>query len=350
MNKLRNILFLTAALLFAMPALAEETDGKVDVNGTVLGHIKDSYEWHIYGSHENAIAVPLPVIVHSSTGWHTFLSDRILEGKVYEGLTIAEEGPNAGKIVELKGGEEHSVLDISMTKTVCVLFIDSFLLLLIILLPARWYKNRKASDEAPTGFTGFIEMLVMYVVDNMIKPSIGKGYEKYAPYLLTCFFFIFTCNVLGIIPFPPFGGNLTGNIACTFFLALCTFLVTQFSGTKHYWAEIFTPEVPMALKFPIPLMPAIEFVGIFTKPFALMIRLFANMMAGHAIALSITCVIFVAATMGTGMLLGLGAVSMLMSVFMLTLECLVCFIQAMVFTQLSATFIGLARIHPEEQT
>jgi F-type H+-transporting ATPase subunit a len=341
---------MTIILFCLTPSFASEEKGKVDVNGTVLGHIKDSYEWHIFGSHENAVVIHLPIIVYSSqTGWHTFLSDKILEGKVYEGLTIAEEGPNAGKVVELADGQEHSVFDISITKTVCVLFIDSLLLLLIILLPARWYKKRKPSDAAPGGFTGFIEMLVMYVMDNMIEPSIGKGYEKYAPYLLTCFFFIFTCNVLGIIPFPPFGGNLTGNIACTFFLALCTFIVTQFSGTKHYWKDIFWPEVPFLLKCPVPLMPVIEFVGIFTKPFALMIRLFANMMAGHAIALSITCVIFVAATMGYGMLAGLGFVSILMSIFMLTLECLVCFIQAMVFTQLSATFIGLARLHPEAE-
>ena len=174
MNKLKHILSLTLLLLCFMPVMANEEGGKVDVNGTVLGHIKDSYEWHIYGSHENAVAIPLPVIVHSSTGWHTFLSDKILEGKVYEGLTIAEEGPNAGKIVEKLGNVEQSVFDISITKTVCVLFIDSALLLLIVLLSARWYKNRKPSDEAPKGFVGFIEMLVMYVVDNMIKPSIGK--------------------------------------------------------------------------------------------------------------------------------------------------------------------------------
>ena len=348
MNKLKYILCLMLMTLCFTTAMAAEADGKVDVNGTVLGHIKDSYEWHIIGSHENAVAIPLPVIVHSSTGWHTFLSDKILEGKQYEGLTIAEEGPNAGKIVELVNGEEKGVFDISITKTVCVLFIDSVLLLLIVLIPARWYKNKKVSDEAPKGFTGFIEMLTMYVMDNMIKPSIGKGYEKYAPYLLTCFFFIFFVYVFVFIRFLSFGGNLTGNIACTFFLAFCTFVITQFSGSKHYWKDIFWPEVPLALKA-IPLMPLIEFVGIFTKPFALMIRLFANMMAGHAIALSITCVIFVAATMGYGMLVGLGAVSLLMSVFMLTLECLVCFIQAMVFTQLSATFIGLARIHPEEE-
>ena len=354
MNKFKYILCLAVILLGLMPAMANEEEGKVDVNGTVLGHIKDSYEWHIIGHGEDAVAIGLPVIVKSSTGWHIFNSKAFEEEADEAGLkngpynlAIAEEGSNVGKIVEIVDGQQTSVFDISITKTVCVLFLDSFLLLLIVLLPARWYKNRKPSDEAPKGFTGFIEMLTMYVVDNMIKPSIGHGYEKYVPYLLTCFFFIFFVNVFGIIPFPPFGGNLTGNIACTFFLAFCTFVVTQFSGSKHYWKDIFWPEVPLALKA-IPLMPLIEFVGIFTKPFALMIRLFANMMAGHAIALSITCVIFVAATMGYGMLAGLGAVSMLMSIFMLTLECLVCFIQAMVFTQLSATFIGLARMHPEE--
>ena len=146
MNKLKYILCLTVMLLSLTPAMANEEGGKVDVNGTVLGHIKDSYEWHIIGSHENAVAIPLPVIVHSSTGWHTFLSDKILEGKQYEGLTIAEEGPNAGKVVELKDGEECGVFDISITKTVCVLFLDSFLLVLIVLFSARWYKNRKASD------------------------------------------------------------------------------------------------------------------------------------------------------------------------------------------------------------
>ena len=365
MNKFRHILCLAALLLCFTSAMAAEEGEKpkVDVNGTVLGHIKDSYEWHVYGSGENAVAFGLPVIVHSSTGWHVFNSKKFYENETADdeeemqpkdalirgpyNLAIAEEGPNAGKIVELIGDEQQPVFDISITKTVCVLFINAFLLIVIMLSCAHWYKGRKASDAAPKGFVGFVEMLVMYVIDNMIAPSIGKGYEKYAPYLLTCFFFIFLSNVLGIIPFPPFGGNLTGNIACTFFLALCTFVVTQFSGTKHYWKDIFWPNVPMALKA-IPLMPLIEFVGIFTKPFALMIRLFANMMAGHAIALSITCVIFVAATMGMGMLVGLGAVSMLMSIFMLALECLVCFIQAMVFTQLSATFIGLARIHEEE--
>ena len=229
------------------------------------------------------------------------------------------------------------------------MFINVAILLCCILGSARWYKKRKASDPAPGGFVGFVEMLVMYVVDDIIKPGVGKGYEKYVPYLLTCFFFIFTCNVMGLIPFPPGSGNVTGNIAVTFFLALCTFIIVQFSGNKHYWKDIFWPEVPTWLKAPIPIIPVIEFVGIFTKPFALMIRLFANMMAGHAIAVAITCIIFLVASQAVAVQLSMSALSVIMSVFMMCLECLVCFIQAMVFTMLSAVFIGLARVEPAHE-
>ena len=189
-----------------------------------------------------------------------------------------------------------------------------------------------------------MEMLVMYIQEDIIRPSVGKGYEKYCPYLLSAFFFIFVCNLMGLI---PFGGNVTGNIAITFFLALCTFIITQFSGNRHYWKDIFWPNVPGPVKV---IMIPIEFVGIFTKPFALMIRLFANMLAGHAIALALTCIIFiVAATMSRGWLYGLGSFSVLLSIIMMLLELLVCFLQALVFTMLSATFIGLARTEPEEE-
>ena len=263
-------------------------------------------------------------------------------------LAIPTEGDHAGKIVDLTAEGETRPLDISITKTVATMFISVIVLLLCILIPARWYRKHKASDQAPGGFTGFIEMLVMYVVDEIIKPGVGKGYEKYCPYLLTCFFFIFTCNIMGLIPFPPGGGNITGNIAITFFLAFCTFVIVQFSGNKHYWKDIFWPDVPLALKA-FPLIPAIEFVGIFTKPFALMIRLFANIMAGHAIAISLVCIIFLVAAKPVGVFLGMSTVSVIMSVFMSTLEVLVCFIQAMVFTMLSAIFIGLARHVPEEE-
>ena len=338
-----------ALLVFALvPAMMAEDFSAKEV---VLEHIKDSHEWHVTDLGEGkSLVIPLPIIVNSSTGWHVFCSSKFehhadangLRQGPY-GLAIATEGDNAGKIIE--NGEP--VLDLSITKTVAVMFINVIILLACILLSARWYKHHQASDRAPGGFVGFIEMLVMYVVDEIIKPGVGKGYEKYAPYLLTCFFFIFTCNVMGLIPFPPGSGNVTGNIAVTFFLAFCTFIVVQFSGNKHYWKDIFWPDVPTWLKAPIPIIPVIEFVGIFTKPFALMIRLFANIMAGHAIAVAMPCIIFLVATMAAGVFYSMSVVSIVMSIFMMCLECLVCFIQAMVFTLLSSVFIGMAKAEPE---
>ena len=354
MKYVKLLLCIVGLLTVTSPALAEE-EGKLDISHIVLEHIKDSYEWHVTDIGDKSVIIHLPVIVHSSTGWHVFCSSKFEHHANADGyrmgpdnLAIATQGDHAGKIVELVGGEEKRPFDISITKTVLNLFICAIVLLLCILIPARWYRKHKPSDEAPKGFTGFIEMLVMYVVDDIIKPGVGKGYEKYCPYLLTCFFFIFICNILGLIPFPPGGGNVTGNIAVTFFLALCTFVIVQFSGNKHYWKEIFWPDVPMALKA-FPLIPAIEFVGIFTKPFALMIRLFANIMAGHAIAISLVCIIFLVSAKSIGVFLGMSGVSVIMSVFMSTLEVLVCFIQAMVFTMLSAIFIGLARTEPEHE-
>jgi len=350
--KLKKLLFMTLMLVAMTPVVRASDFSAKEV---VLEHIKDSHDWHVTDVKKadgtiHPIAIPLPVIVNSSTGWHVFCSSQFEHHADGNGLrqgpynlAIATEGEHAGKIVE--NGEP--VLDLSITKTVAVMFINVALLLCCILFSARWYKKRKPSDQAPGGFVGFIEMLVMYVVEDIIKPGIGKGYEKYAPYLLTCFFFIFTCNVMGLIPFPPGSGNVTGNIAVTFFLALCTFVVVQFSGSKHYWKDIFWPDVPLLLKVPVPLMPVIEFVGIFTKPFALMIRLFANMMAGHAIAVAMPCIIFLVASMTAGVFYSMSAVSIIMSIFMMCLECLVCFIQAMVFTLLSSVFIGMARAVPE---
>lgn len=332
---------------------AKEGHDDLNISHIVLSHIKDSYEWHITDINDHPIIIHLPVIVRGSEGWRVFTTARFSEETNAQGyrvgpynMAIPSEGKNAGKIIELKDGAELRPIDISITKTVAVLFIDVIILLLCVLIPARWYRKRKVSDPAPSGFTGMIEMLVDYVQENIIKPGVGEGYEKYSPYLLTCFFFIFVCNLMGLIPFPPGGGNVTGNIAVTFCLALCTFVITQFTGTKHYWKEIFWPDVPLALKV-IPIMPIIEFVGIFTKPFALMIRLFANMMAGHAIILSLTCIIFIVGSMSIGVFLGMSAMSVLMSIFMMMLELLVCFIQSMVFTMLSATFIGLARVKGE---
>ena len=358
MNHIKHLVALVLlTLTFALPAMADDAGGKINVSEIVVEHIKDSHEWHVTDINGEPLVIPLPVIVNSSTGWHVFMTSQFDEAdnkgmkKGPYNLALCEEGENAGKIVELSAAGDviDTPLDLSITKTVAVMFINVILLLACVLGSAKWYKKHEASDNAPKGFVGFVEMMIMYVVDEIIKPGVGKGYEKYTPYLLTCFFFIFTCNVMGLIPFPPGSGNVTGNIAVTFFLALCTFIIVQFSGNKHYWKDIFWPDVPTWLKAPVPIIPVIEFVGIFTKPFALMIRLFANMMAGHAIAVAITCIIFMMASAGMGMLIGMGALSVILSIFMMCLECLVCFIQAMVFTMLSATFIGLARVEPEHE-
>lgn len=347
------LLCLTFLLAVGTPVSANESEG-VDVKEIVLGHMSDAYEWHITTLGDKHLSIPLPVIVRSETTgeWHVFSSSRIEEaaeeGHDYLGFFFNEE--KNGKIYErLADGSTVRPWDISITKSVVQIWIVVFVMLAIFLSCARWYKKHDATKDAPRGFVGMVEMLVMTINDDLIKDSIGeKHYRPYAPYLLTAFFFILITNLFGLLPIFPGGANVTGNINITFFLALCTMLAINLFGNKEYWKEIFWPDVPLALKA-FPLIPAIEFVGIFTKPFALMIRLFANIMAGHAIAISLVCIIFLVAAKSTGVFLGMSAVSVIMSVFMSTLEVLVCFIQAMVFTMLSSIFIGLARQEPEHE-
>lgn len=336
-------------------AAENKNEEAIDVKGIVLGHLADSYEWHITTWGHTHITIPLPVIVHGSDGqWHLFSSSHLSHGESYEGFYIAQSGEHEGKIVELNAqGEEVRPLDLSITKTVLALLINSTLLVLIILGTARWYKKRTARTAAPGGFVGLMEMAIMMIHDDLIKSCVGKDYKRYAPYLLTAFFFILINNLMGLIPIFPGGANVTGNIAITFLLALATFLMTNLFGSREYWKEVFWPEVPTWLKCPVPMMPLIEFVGLFTKPFALMIRLFANMMAGHAVILSLTCLVFVTASMGAAINGTMTVVSVIFCIFMNMLELLVAFIQAYVFTMLSAVFIGLSRVeshHKKEET
>jgi len=183
----------------------------------------------------------------------------------------------------------------------------------------------------------------MMVHDDLIKDAVGPDHKKYAQYLLTAFFFIFLNNLLGIVPFFPGGANLTGNIAVTLVLAMCTFFAVNLFADRHYWKEIFWPDGPIFLKCPIPILQVIEIMGMFTKPFSLMIRLFANIMAGHAMILGLVSVIFVAARIGPVLGGSMTVITMLFGVFMDCLELLVAYIQAYVFTMLSAVFIGLSR-------
>ena len=356
MNLLKYILPLIICLMFVLPMTASghgET-GKVDAKEIVFHHIQDSYEWHITTWGDKHVTISLPIILYSNdTGWHCFSSSHLLhaEGDTYHGFKLATEGDYTGKVVEVKpDGMEMRPFDISITKTVLSLFINCLVVIGVILYTARWYKKKTPESSAPKGFIGFMEMFIMMIEEDVIKSCIGKDYKKYSPYLLTAFFFIFVNNIMGLIPVFPGGGNVTGNIAITMVLALCTFIAVNVFGTKEYWKEILWPEVPTFLKCPIPLMPAIELFGIFTKPFALMIRLFANIFAGHSIILALTSIIFVTASMGAAISTSMSIVSVLFSIFMNCVEVLVAFIQAYVFTMLSAVFIGLSRQggHDEE--
>ena len=328
--------------LLPMPVLAEEggEGEKINIPEIVLEHLADSYEWHIASYQGQHLSIPLPIIIRSeNTGeWHFCTAHSLPDG-----FFFSEE--HHGKIYErMADGSEVRPLDLSITKSVLQIWIVVAVLIIVFLSCARWYKKHDVKDQAPGGFVGFMEMIVMTIHDDLIKSSIGeKHYKPYAPYLLTVFFFILTCNLIGLIPVFPGGANVTGNINITFFLALCTMLAINIFANKEYWKEIFWPDVPLFLKaYPAPVMPLIELFGVFTKPFALMIRLFANMMAGHAVMLSFTCVIFLGWSMGVGFGLGLNAFSILMLLFMNLLELLVAFVQAYVFTMLSAVFIGLA--------
>ena len=339
MRWLRYILAVMLAALVSVPSRAED----LDMNEYLFGHVGDSYEWHITTVNGHPVSIALPVIVHSkTTGWHVFSSKHLEEG-AYEGLYISSSGKYSGKIVERgPSGEEVRPLDISITKNVAGLMFNSALLVLLVLLTARWYRKHDAREEAPKGLVGVMEMMVTMVEDDIIKECIGKEYRRYSPYLLTAFFFIFINNLMGIVPFFPGGANITGNIAVTFVLAMCTFLAVNLFGNKHYYKDIFWPDVPMFLKV-IPLMPLIEIIGIFTKPFSLMIRLFANILAGHVMLLGVVAVVFLTAKLGVGMNAGLSTISVLFGVFLDVLELLVAFLQAYVFTMLSAVFIGLSR-------
>ena len=330
---------------------AGEQTGEIDMNEYIFGHIGDAYEWHITTIKGKPVAIHLPVIVRSKqTGWHVFSSHHIAEGETYEGFRIAQSGEkHEGKIVEvLPDGSLQKPLDISITKNVFSLIITSLLLVWLVLGCSRWYRNHDVLREVPTGIVGLMEMLVMMVYNDIIKDAIGKDADRYAPYLLTAFFFIFINNLMGIIPFFPGGANLTGNIAITLFLAVCTFLAVNIFGNKHYWKEILWPDVPVFLKA-FPLMPLIEIIGMFTKPFSLMVRLFANIMAGHIMLLGVVAVIFLTAQMGTMLNGGLTIIAVLFGIFMDILELLVAFLQAYVFTMLSSVFIGLSRQQPEAE-
>ena len=335
--------------------LVEEVEKGVDAKDIIFEHLGDGYGWEVPFNHHKRI--PLPVIVWASDGLHVFSSARVTHGQTYrdgnlEFRIAGKDSPYKGKVVEIKGGEEiKPAFDISITKNVCALFISVLLCAWCILDVARWHKRQGL--KAPRKMTGAIEFLILFIYDGVIKPTLKDKATRFAPYLLTVFFIFLVMNLLGLIVIFPGGANLTGNIAVTLVLALLTFFITNLCATKHYWKEIFNPDVPWWLKWPIPIMPVIELFGIFTKPAALTVRLFANMMGGHMIVIVLTLLIFIFAFMGPVVTGATAVVSILFSVFMLCIDVLVSFIQAYVFTMLSTLFIALGQEdghHEEHKT
>ena len=320
----------------------------------IMHHISDSHEWHFWGEGENSVTIHLPVILLSEDGLISpFLSSKFHHNDDGHHVVKIDEHKLIrvhGKIYKLNNGQQtatfddqHNVsnatllMDFSITKNVASMFVA--LVLLLLFFGISGFKAKK-NKSAPSGLLSFLEPLVLFVRDDIVKPNIGKNYQKYLPYLLTLFFFILMNNLVGLL---PGSANVTGNIAITLVLSFITLLVTNISGNKSYWGHIFNPPgVPLAL---MPIMIPIEIVGIFTKPFALMIRLFANISAGHIIILSLISLIFMAQSgLGDVAAWSLSPVAVLFVLFMDLIEVLVAFLQAYIFTLLTSLFIGLATV------
>ena len=334
-----HILTILFSLLFSFFIFADDKNsnetstGVYDPVPNIMHHIADAHDWHLWGEGDNSFSIPLPVILYTSEGIDVFMSSDFHHGH----STVQKDNriysiDSHSHITEASGLD---ILDISITKNVASMLLSFIILFFVMLIVARGY-NKK--NVAPKGLQAFIEPLVLFVRDDIIKDNIGKQHAKFTPLLLTFFFFILINNLMGLL---PGAANVTGNIAVTFVLSAITFLVTTIFGNKNYWGHIFKPPgVPLAL---MPIMVPIEIIGIFTKPFALMIRLFANISAGHIIILSLISLIFIAqSAMGTAGAWGVAPVSALFVLFIYCIEVLVAFLQAYIFTLLSSVFIGLA--------
>src|SRR5690606_31624806 len=308
-------------------AVVEE---KFDPTVTILHHISDAHSWHLWGH----TSLPLPVILYTPSGLEIFSSARLMDAH-------HEPIPYTGKYNTYINDHEHikvlaadgtidetatsSIIDFSITKNVAAMFIAIALILVVFISVAGSYKKR--AGKAPKGLQSWLEPIILFVRDDIARPNIGYKFEKFMPLLLTIFFFIWFNNLLGLVPIFPGSANVTGNIAITMVLALIVLVVVNINGNKYYWAHIFKPDVPFWL---LPIMWAVEIIGIFSKPFALMVRLFANITAGHIIVLSLISLIFIFKT------LAIAPVSVAFVLFMYVLELLVAFLQAFIFTMLTA--------------
>lgn len=368
----KSLQFLLAAVVACLPlvgfanvqadttVVATQVIDEAHVDGThekkafnpselINSHIGDSHDFHVADWNGHPISFALPIILWTNSGLEIFSSEQFHHDNKGEHVVSVngQEFVRHNEIIFYKdkydaltedqkkdGAFEFDArpLNFSITKNVFSMFMSAIIMFLLFFAVARSYKK---NPHAPKGIAGFLEPLVTFVRDDIARPNIGeKQYAKYMPYLLTIFFFIWINNLIGLIPFFPFSSNLTGNIYFTFVMALITFIITTFSGNKDYWGHIFnTPGVPVWLA---PIMIPVELIGMLTKPFALMIRLFANITAGHIIILSLISLIFIFETVAVSPISGAFVL------FMSVLEMLVAALQAYVFTLLSALFIGQA--------
>jgi F-type H+-transporting ATPase subunit a len=327
-------------------AEATHGEGNFDPTEVVMEHIADSHVWHVAGN----FSLPLPVILYTPSGLEVFSSGHFHHGEEdYQGkyntyrLAGEVKGQSVSqnffnkkiKVVGANGQVDEAasaqLMDFSITKNVAAMLLTVVVLLLVFTSVASAYKKREG--KSPRGLQSFLEPIIMFIRDDVAKPNIGHDFARFMPFLLTIFFFILINNLLGLIPIFPGGANVTGNIATTFILALFTLIVVNVNGNKYYWKHVFAPDVP---KWMYIIMIPVELIGIISRPFALMVRLFANITAGHIIVLSLISLIFIFKT------LAIAPVSVGFVIFMDVLELLVAFLQAFIFTLLSALFIGMA--------
>ena len=337
------ILLQPTNILASEPAVAttehaNKEEGSFNVTETILEHIKDDHSWHLWGH----TSIALPVILYTPQGFDVFSSEKLVdehhEPVVYKGKFDYKLVEGKTKIVNAAGevdvAASKKLWDFSITKNVASLFISVIILLLVILTAAGAYKKTGVTS-APKGLQSFMEPIVLFVRDEIALPNIGaKRYAKYMPFLLTIFFLILTNNFLGLIPLFPGGANVSGNIAFTMTLAVCVFIVVNLSSNKNYWEHIFwMPGMHWSMKL---FLAPIELIGVFNKPISLMIRLFANITAGHILVLSLVCLIFIFKTVYAA------AIAVPFVIFIFLIELLVAFLQAYIFTMLTAMYIGMA--------
>ena len=304
---------------------ADKAEGEdFNMGEMIMHHVLDDYQYEIM----HGLVIPLPVILYTEkNGLLIFSSSNLFD----DDHVPLEEGYNGfkyyhGKLKPIN--QDASYVDLSITKNVAFLILTATLMILVFLSVAKGYSKK---NSAPKGIQALFEPVIIFVRDDIVKPNIGENYEKYLPYMLTLFFFIFFGNVLGLM---PGAANLTGNIAVTLSLALFTFLITNFSGNKHYWKHIFwTPGIPIIMR--VIILP-IELIGVFSKPISLMIRLFAAITAGHIVLLSFIGLIFIFQSYFVGVMSALFVVGLNL------VELMVAGIQAYVFTMFSSVYIGLA--------